>query len=476
MSRRAFWFGALLSVPRRPIVLPRVLANRRAPLIALALVMALSAGARIYEIRQPSCYQPCTPSTVQFEGAQVIGDEAQYVNAARSIAGLPQGVVSPYGFLRVPSGDDPNAAHPQLAKIVIAGGIKLFGDGPWGWRLGSVLFSLIAMGAMYALVTGAGGSPWLAVGAVTVMALDNLMLVLGRIAMLDIYVLAMMLVAGAFYVRRRPMLAGAALGVGACMKEVAFFLLVALVLFEAVRVAQNRWGPTASRAIAERPAVAIRPLLVCVSCTFASFFALLWLLDVLVPAWDPQTHTVYGGNPFAHFAHIVNTGASFVRTREVNAPSSTPLQWLINQKPVQYAHGTFGPVAPGAGLPLRFRQALERTFGGHAAHVTVNFRGEMNPFIIFLALPGLALAIVQAWRTRDRVALIGAAWGVGVFVPFLVLNRALFLYYVLIVLPGIYLMTAKLFSWRYVPRLATVVWAGLLVFGFIHLYPIRSFP
>lgn len=459
-----------------------MLANRRAPLIALALIMALSFGGRTYQIKEP-CYRTCTP-----RWSALVGDEFFYVNAARAILGLPQGHATPFGH-HPPSGDDPNAEHPQLAKLVIAGGIKLFGNGPWGWRLGSVLFSLIAMGAMYALVTGVGGSPWLAVGTVAVMALDNLMLVFGRIATLDIYVLAMMLVAGAFYVRRRPLLAGVALGVGACMKEVAFFLLVALVLFEAVRLAQNRWGAGASEAIQERPAVAGRALVACVLGTFVTFFALLWVLDVTVPAWNPQSHAVYGGNPFAHFAHIANYGATFTvryamsRNRSLaSSIGSTPLQWLINQKPMQYTHGKFfqgsQPVVPGHGVSIAVAVANLRAELKHS--VELNFRGEINPFIIFLALPALALAIVQGWRNRDRVALLGAAWGVGVFLPFLlwseVLDRISFLYYMLIVLPGIYLITAKLFSWHYMPRIAAVVWAGLLVFGFIHLYPIRSFP
>lgn len=490
-QRTRSWLGALLSMPRRPIVQPRLLRSRPAPYIALALIIGFSCAARLYGINQP-CFAPCSTPV-----SELILDESYYVNAARSIAGVPQGLGSPYlratsragqiTLLSPPSGDDPNPGHPQLAKVVIAGGIGLLGDGPWGWRLGSVLFSLIAMGAMYALVTGAGGTPWLAVGAVAVMALDNLLLVQGRIAMLDIYALAMMLVAGAFYVRRHPLLAGAALGVGSCMKEVALYLLVALVLFEAMRLASNRWGGAASRAIDERPAVAIRALAGCVLFTFVTFFALLWVLDLLVPAWAGP-HTIYAGNPFAHFAHIVKGAASLTTSTphsplpgavlhtphprsQVASPSlsSTPLQWLINQRPIEYAEKVV-PILGGHTSPG----------GGIRTEIDVNFRGEMNPFIIFLALPALGLALVQGWRTRDRVAWIGAAWGVGVFLPFLiqsaVLHRVSYLYYMLIALPGVYLMTARLASWRYVPRLATIVWAGLLVFGFVHLYPIRTLP
>ena len=191
MSRQRA-MGVLLAIIdlRLPGPVRRLLARRAAPIVALVIVLALSTAARVIHINQP-CSSPCTKPGQH----TLIFDEAFYVNAARAIARVHQPSSSPYSGS--PPGKDPNAEHPQLAKIIMAGGIKLFGDGAWGWRIGSVLFSLIAMIALYALVTGAGGSPWLGVGAVSVMALDNLALVHGRIATLDIYVLAMMLVAGA---------------------------------------------------------------------------------------------------------------------------------------------------------------------------------------------------------------------------------------------------------------------------------------
>ncbi len=68
-------------------------------------------------------------------------------------------------YHNAPFGKDPNAEHPQLATLIIAAGIKIFGDGPFGWRIGSIIFSLIALIALYALVRAAGGSGWLAAGA-----------------------------------------------------------------------------------------------------------------------------------------------------------------------------------------------------------------------------------------------------------------------------------------------------------------------
>ncbi len=182
------------------------MAYPRAPLVALLLILSFSFATRVFYLGEP-CSSPCSGG----RSHALIFDESYYVNAARVIAGLhpPAGV--PYAD--APLHKDPNAEHPQLAKLIIAGSIELFGDNPWGWRLGSVMFGLIAVLAMYGLVRAARGSPWLATGAAAVMALDNLMLIHGRIATLDIYTVAMVLVAATFYVRGWALAAGLALGI-----------------------------------------------------------------------------------------------------------------------------------------------------------------------------------------------------------------------------------------------------------------------
>src|SRR5581483_812762 len=112
-------------------------------------------------------------------------DEDYYVNAARVIAGIRPPKGAPYA--NAPLGVDANSEHPQLAKLLIAGGIEVFGDGPWAWRLPSVLLGTVAILGMFALVRAAGGGPWLGLGAAALMATDNLLIVHGRIGTLDIH-------------------------------------------------------------------------------------------------------------------------------------------------------------------------------------------------------------------------------------------------------------------------------------------------
>jgi predicted membrane-bound dolichyl-phosphate-mannose-protein mannosyltransferase len=431
----------------------RLLAHPRAPLIALVVIVALSALGRVAFIGRP-CSSPCKTG----RDHSLIFDEAYYVNAARVIAGIhpPSGV--PYSD--APLGKDPNAEHPQLAKLVMAGGIELFGDNPWGWRLGSVVFGLIAIVAMYLLVRGAGGSHWLAVGAAGVMAADNMMLIHGRIATLDIYAVAPLIGAAALYVRGRPWLAGLVLGLAACMKLVALFLIPALLLFEVIQVLWNWRAPSGRLAVIRARAI---PLVITVASSLVTVVIGVWVLDLLVAAYDPGTHITYAGNPFKHISHMLSYAEKLKSVPNATGISSSPWQWLLDQKPIDYS-----------------RVAVNSSSGGKivASRAVFAARGAINPFVIFLTFPALFAAVAAAWYERDRVAAIGAAWCVGTFLPFVlqaqILGRTSYLYYMLIVLPGIYLITTRMFSPARIPRAATVGWVVALLYSLIDLYPVRS--
>src|SRR6476659_7976963 len=184
-------------------------------------LLLVSLLARLAWITEP-CRSPCRSA----DDHVLVFDEDYYVNAARVIAGIRPPTGAPYA--NAPLGDDGNSEHPQLAKLLIAGGIELFGDGPLAWRLPSVLLGTVAMLGMFALVRAAGGGPWLGLGAAALRACHNLLLVHGRIATLDIYAVSAMIWGAARYVRGRPLAAGAVVGLGTSAKEVAPYVLFAL--------------------------------------------------------------------------------------------------------------------------------------------------------------------------------------------------------------------------------------------------------
>jgi predicted membrane-bound dolichyl-phosphate-mannose-protein mannosyltransferase len=427
----------------------------------LALVSVLSLAARAYKLDEP-CQSPCTTAGEH----TLIFDEAYYVNAARVIAGLhpPQGA----HYADAPSGTDPNAEHPQLAKLIMAGAIELFGDGPFAWRIGSLIFGSIAILGMFALVRAGGGGRWSALCAASLMACDNLLLVHGRIGTLDIYTVAMMIWGVALYLRGWPVRAGIAFGIGAAFKLVAPYAAAILLLLELARVLtfRRRRGV----ALEWSPKRALRRLLVCVSSGIVVLLALLTVMDqIATPYADADAKLITGG-PFAHLWHMIQYAAQQTSPHGPQGIASYPWAWLIDLKPIIYLR--INPSEPGAG------------FG--AIHPVAKFIGMISPPILLLALPGLVFAAYRVLRARDRreddiqLAAIAVAWFLGSWVPFAYLSvadqRTSYLYYMVVVMPGMYLAATYLVSraWRLRRQwLRALVgsWAVAVVAAVVLMYP-----
>jgi predicted membrane-bound dolichyl-phosphate-mannose-protein mannosyltransferase len=424
---------------------------RSLPLVLLAGVCALSLAARVAWLGSP-CRSPCGSASDHV----LIFDESYYVNAARVIAGLQPPAGEHYAGS--PAGVDPNSEHPQLAKVIIAGSIELFGDGPLAWRLGSIILGTLAIVGMFVLVRSAGGGPWLALGAAALIASDNLLLVHSRIATLDIYATAPMIFAAALYLRGRPLLAGALIGVAACAKEVAPYALLVFALFEGLRLVR---APARLRA-------AVKRLGMCLVAAAGVFLALLSVLGRVAPPYDPVAGKRVGGGALGQVGHMLSYAARQTSPHGPRGIASYPWQWLFDYKPITYLN--INPARPADGL--------------FNVHPEAHFLGLISPPILLLAIPALIVAALGALRRTgrpvDEVELIGLAWCVGTFVPFVVLsliwNRTSYLYYMVIVMPGIYLLVAKLVA-RLRPRYTLIaIWAAAVFAAAVVMYPFTPLP
>jgi predicted membrane-bound dolichyl-phosphate-mannose-protein mannosyltransferase len=421
------------------------------PIAALVAVSVISLAARVAFLGSP-CHAPCTSASAHV----LVFDESYYVNAARVIAGVrpPAGA----HYRDTPAGDDPNAEHPQLAKVVIAGAIELFGDGPVAWRLPSILLGSLAILGMFALVRAAGGGPWVAVGAAALMAADNLLLVHSRIATLDIYAVTAMIWAAVLYLRGRRLLAGAVIGVGACAKEVAPYVLLALLALELLRAYRDR----------SAVGTALVRVAMCAAAAAAVFVGLLALLDVIAPPFDPLAHKLVGGGVFGHIRYLLHYGSHQTSPHGPQGIASYPWGWLVDIKPILYLN--INPQRPVPGL-----------FG---VHPQAHFLGMINPAILLVGLPGLATA---AWRSarRDRsgpsdVELLGLSWFAGTFVPFVLLSvidsRTSYLYYMVIVMPGIYIAAVQFVARIRTPPRWIWAWAVTIAIAVVVMYPFTPLP
>ncbi len=441
------------------------------PLALLALVCLASTGVRSAWIGQP-CRASCTTPAEHL----LIFDERYYVNAARVIAGIRPPNISGSAYRHAPFGSDPNAEHPQLAKLVMASSIELLGDNPWGWRLGSIVFGTLGLLGMFALVRWAGGTRWLALGAATLMASDNLMIVQGRIGTLEVYVIAAMVWSVALYLRGQPLLAGLVAGVGACMKLFALDVAAVLIVYELLR-----WRAPALRTRMRSVAGATLALV-------GSFFGLLAVLDRIARPFDNSARRFVGGGPFSHFGHMVSYAAHQTGFSNGNGIASWPWEWLGDYKPIPYLR--VDPASPAVGL------------GG--VHPAVHFLGLISPPILLAGVLGMAAALwltlagplARRWRSArashpgvdavipaspERNLLhVSVAWFLGTFGPFVVsslgFNRITYLYYMSIVMPGMYLAAAWV-AWR-LRRHGWVVgvWVVCVVAAAVVLYPFTPLP
>ncbi len=436
------------------------LAHRRHPLAPrwlLGVVSLLSLGGRLWELPNPVDSSTNTSS--------LIFDEAYYVNAARVILGIHPPAGASYATALL--GHDPNAEHPPLAKLLIALSMKVFGDNAWGWRLFPILFGSAAILATYWLVRKAGGGSWLALGAASLMAVDNLLLVHGRIATLDIFVVTFMLVALALYLRGNPVLAGIVVGVGLCTKLVAGDAVFIIVLLEAGRILFGEAGHSRIEVARERAL----PALATAGVGLVTYVAVLFGLDLFVSpiGGAGSCATVPSGfhNPVQHTSFMLCYASKLTNPGGPTGIASYPWQWLLDTQPIDY-----------------FKVVSNVEAGGKviATNPVVWFRGEINPAIIFLAVPALCLAAEQAWRRRDSFSILCVAWFVATFLPFVVAaapigsygNRTSYLYYMVIVMPAVYLAVAELFSRRWLPRAALLGYVAILGYWFVTLYPFQT--
>ena len=77
--------------------------------------------------------------------------------------------------------------HPEVGKWLIAGGIKVFGMDPAGWRMASAVIGALMVLLMCRFVRRVTGSTVLGLVAGLLLSVDGLQLVLSRLALLDIF-------------------------------------------------------------------------------------------------------------------------------------------------------------------------------------------------------------------------------------------------------------------------------------------------
>jgi dolichyl-phosphate-mannose--protein O-mannosyl transferase len=244
-------------------------------------------------------------------------DEVYYVDGARDL--LKYGVEV--------DGTNPEfIVHPPVGKWLIASGIKLFGDNEFGWRFASAVFGTLLILLFARLVHVLFYSPLLTALSAALMALDGLLLVYSRTALLDLFLTFFTLLGVFLWHRNRHIWAGIAFGLAIGCKWSAIYFVAVIGLIAVYRIV-----------VASDIRKAVKPI--------AAKFAQYGLLPVLVytltwtgwfisdRGWSRQWST----NPLLSWLHYHSEMLNFhTGLIEKHPYQANPWSWLIMGRPTSF--------------------------------------------------------------------------------------------------------------------------------------------
>jgi len=288
-------------------------------------------------------------------------DEQYYVPDARSIL---QGT----GSERI--------EHPPLGKLVITGGITLFGDNPFGWRIMSVLFGLACIVFFYLICRKLTLSKRASFLATFILALENLSFVQAGVAMLDVFSLAFMLLAFWLYLRKQNALAGVSVGLATLVKLTGALALPVIVLHWLLTSRKDVWRFSISMLAA--PAV---------------FFVLMPVLDLAI--WHEWL------SPFDQLSAMFRASSLATFAGFPSPMLSRPWDWLLRPEILTY-------------------------------WVEPQYVGMISPNLWALIMPVMLYAFYKAFK-RNTAATFSVAWFTCLYllwIPFSIISdRISYVYY-----------------------------------------------
>ena len=250
-----------------------------------------------------------------------IFDEVYYVDGARDL--MKYGVEV--------SGSNPEfIVHPPVGKWLIASGITIFGDNEFGWRFASAVFGTLLILLFARLIHVLFYSSLLTALGAALMAVDGLLLVHSRTALLDLFLTFFTLLGVFLWHRNRHVWAGIAFGFAIGCKWSAIYFIAVIGLLAVYRIL-----------IAHDIRKAIKPI--------AAKFAQYGLLPVFVymltwTGWfisDRGWSRQWSNNPLASWFHYHSEMLNFhTGLTEQHPYQANPWSWLIMGRPTSFFYAS----------------------------------------------------------------------------------------------------------------------------------------
>src|SRR5918994_6895635 len=350
-------------------------------------------------------------------------------------------------------------AHPPLGKLIMGGGIILFGNDPFGWRVMSAVVGAIGIVLAYGLgwlVTGQRAVGLLTAG---LLLLDTMYFVYSRMGLVDIFLAVLTLgtlLAFAWYLKtpaeraHGPLLVlGAMLGLSIATKWSAaygaFFigLVVLWRLVQMWRASRTNDASAGTRAGFWRHVVLVPVAL--------GVFPVVAYLGAHVPFF-------LAGNGWDDFVALQRAILRY-QTNLNDSPRTASPWWT---------------------WPLDVRSVWFGTRNLADDRIAITY-ALGNPFLYWAFLPAVAWTAVRWWRSGSYVALTVLLVGFfGQWLPWALVGRSSYIYHFLPAVPfGCLAVAATLVhlirafpDWRRTLAIESVV---LVALAFAFFYPVVSY-
>ncbi len=285
--------------------------------------------------------------------SELILDEQHYVKDAREIS---------------VNHTTERAEHPPLGKLIIVGGIELFGDNPRGWRFFPVLFGTASIVLFYFLCRRLEMSRTASSIATFLLAFENLTFLMASVAMLDVFYLTFMMAAFLLYVNGRYITSGIAIGLSALAKlSGALAGPVVALHWIFTRRGRSWWF------------------------LLAGFFAILVFMEIMIPL-DYAIARVFDtlADPLHRIKTLMSLSGSLTFATVDHVSASHPWDWLISWKPMAF-------------------------------WIMPHYTAAISFTVWALTIPSFGYMVYKAVR-RDEAGLFGAAWFTGTFLLMILLS------------------------------------------------------
>jgi dolichyl-phosphate-mannose-protein mannosyltransferase len=377
------------------------------------------------------------------EPGQMFFDETHYVPAARDLI-----TGTRYG----------NIEHPLAAKTLIGLSMLLFGDTPWGWRVLSTVAGTATVAAIFGIAQSLFRDTRVALIAGVLALLNQTLFIQARIAMLDVYMGAFLLLGLWLLIdgygrergaRWRLAASGALFGLAIGCKWLAIpFLGAAGLGFLALRGRAAR-GAGVHGFLFSRDLPAWRGVSTLEGALWIGVLAILFYLATFAPAFFVRDNALQLGDLLSH-QHVI-----YLEQTKWLAPhnyQSQWWQWPTMERPIWYLYERVNGVLRGVLL-----------IG--------------NPAVMWGGLVAVAACLWGGLRARDpRLLLVAGLWLFSYGIWALIPKKIGFFYYYYV--PGLMLPLALAAAFgrycrgrlRWLPP-AFLTLAGAL---FVYFYPIIS--